>query len=79
MRTALLIFILFAACAIGPALAGDYRGNKALKKPVPMERVQFNPIQVEAVRATDLPVHFDWGAVADGPGGEPTSLLQPSW
>lgn len=69
----LLVLALTASCVH----AGDYRKNRALKQPVPIERMSFNPEPLEPMSLSDLPKSWNWGRL-EGPQG-PTSLLQPSW
>eukprot|EP00955_Chlamydomonas_euryale_P112124 366112-Chlamydomonas_euryale.AAC.30 len=79
MNSVSMLLVVLAACLLSNARAGDYGRNRGLKTPVPTERLSFNPSPVPTLREEDLPIAFDWGAVPDGPGGEPTSMLQPSW
>lgn len=73
----LLILLLAMALIAGSVHAGDYRKNRALKVPTPIERMSYNPEPLEPMSLADLPRTWNWGRI-EGPEG-PTSLLQPSW
>ncbi|KAG1673687.1 hypothetical protein FOA52_010555 [Chlamydomonas sp. UWO 241] len=74
------IVLVLALVALGAVVdAGDYRKLKStLKRPVLEDRKSFNPRAAPLLLESDLPKEFDWGKL-EGPGGDTTSMLQPSW